>query len=118
MIRFLFNIIAKFFERLFVSTKKSVQMRGEATVHRILPDDLIGDRHQRFIIKLDNGQLLLVAHNIDIAPRLNGLTVGDRIEFCGEHYHSIRGGGIHWTHRDPRFRHETGWIKWKGKFYR
>jgi hypothetical protein len=114
----LFNAIIKFFERLFESRKRGVQMQREATVQRILSDDLIGDRHQRFIVKLDTGQLLLVTHNIDIAPRLTGLAVGDRIEFYGEYFHSARGGGIHWTHRDPRFRHAAGWIKWRGKFYR
>jgi hypothetical protein len=62
-----------------------------ATVFRLLSDDNEGDKHQRFILELNNGQTLLVAHNIDIAPRLNGIAVGDRVEFFGEYYYNERG---------------------------
>lgn len=102
---------------LFANRKSDVQVCGAGIVSRLLPDDNEGDRHQRFILKLKSGQTLLMAHNIDIAPRLDGLAVGDRVEFFGEYYYNEKGGGIHWTHHDPvkrRKKHVDGWLKWNG----
>ena len=39
-------------------------------VRRLLADDDDGSRHQRFVIKLGNGQTLLIAHNVDLAERI------------------------------------------------
>jgi Protein of unknown function (DUF3465). len=50
-----------------------------------LPDDEQGSRHQRFILRLASGRTLLVAHNIDLAPRIDGLQVGDQVAFSGEY---------------------------------
>lgn len=61
------------------------QIRGSGSVARILSDDNNGSRHQRFIIRLSSGQTLLVAHNIDLAPRIAGVAVNDRAEFHGEY---------------------------------
>lgn len=76
----------------------------------VLVDDLQGSRHQRFIIELASGQTLLIAHNIDLAPRINTLSSGDRIEFFGEYEWNEQGGVVHWTHYDPAGNHEDGWI--------
>lgn len=81
------------------------------TVEKILPDDMEGDRHQRFIIRISREQTVLVVHNIDIAPRINGLQRGDRVAVKGEYEWNERGGLIHWTHKDPRSSHEDGWIE-------
>ena len=48
---------------------------------RTLGDDSMGDRHQRFVLELDSGQTLLIAHNIDIASRVESLHEGDTISF-------------------------------------
>ena len=80
------------------------------TVERMLSDDLEGSRHQRFIIRVASGQTVLVVHNIDLAPRIDGLRVGDRVSVKGEYEWNDRGGLIHWTHHDPRNVHEGGWI--------
>jgi hypothetical protein len=81
------------------------------SVEVLLRDDLDGDRHQRFIIRLASGQTVLVVHNIDIAPRVANLAVGDRVTIAGEYEWNDRGGLIHWTHRDPRSSHADGWIE-------
>ena len=80
------------------------------TVGSLLPDDNEGSRHQRFIMRMESGHTLLVVHNIDLAPRINGLKVGDRVTVKGEYEWNDRGGLIHWTHRDPRSAHDDGWI--------
>ena len=51
----------------FASGTSNIQVEGEGTVSRVLPDDLNGPRHQRFIVELASGQTLLITHNIDIA---------------------------------------------------
>lgn len=81
------------------------------TVEAVLPDDLEGDRHQRFVMRVSRDQTILVVHNIDIAPRINGLQKGDRVAVKGEYEWNERGGLIHWTHKDPRSTHEDGWIE-------
>lgn len=95
-----------------------LQVEGRGVVRRVLPDDNDGSRHQRFILELDSGQTLLVAHNVDVAQRIPGLRKGDRVAFKGEYEWSPQGGVIHWTHKDPGGRRHGGWLKHKGKTYR
>ena len=84
------------------------QVRGQGTVSRILPDDNDGSRHQRFILRLSSGRTLLIAHNIDLAPRVSSLRTGDTVSFNGEYEWNDKGGVIHWTHHDPQGRHAAG----------
>lgn len=102
---------------LYASGTSDVQVRGVGIVLVILADDLQGSRHQRYIIELASGQTLLIAHNIDLAPRINTLSLGDRIEFYGEYEWNEKGGVIHWTHYDPAGKHEDGWILHDDIFY-
>ena len=74
--------------RAFVAQRSGVQMASDGVVERLLPDDNAGSRHQRFILRLDSGHHVLVAHNIDRAPRLRALKPGD----------------------DPNGRHSAGWL--------
>ena len=101
----------------FQNHVSGVQMVGEGVVERVLQDDNDGSRHQRFILRLASGQTLLVAHNIDLAPRLGSLSSGDRVEFNGVYEWNAKGGVIHWTHRDPNGQHTDGWLKHNGMIY-
>lgn len=101
----------------FASPQSGEQSRGTGVVTRILPDDIDGSRHQRFILEVGSGRTLLIAHNIDLAPRLKGLEVGDTVEFYGEYEWNDKGGVIHWTHHDPNGRHVGGWLKYRGHTY-
>ena len=105
-------------ETAFKNQQSDVLIQGSGVVIQILPDDTKGSRHQRFILKLASGQTLLIAHNIDLAPRIPGLKKGDRVDFCGEYEWNSKGGVIHWTHHDPAGRHKGGWLKCRGKTYR
>ncbi|MCL2883182.1 MAG: DUF3465 domain-containing protein [Coriobacteriia bacterium] len=104
-------------KNLYDQQKSNVQVSGSGTVVRLLADDTEGSRHQRFILQLASGQTLLVAHNISIAPRLDGLAVGDTVSFYGEYIYSAEGGTIHWTHHDPQGAHVAGWLEYNGKRY-
>lgn len=94
-----------------------LQVQGHGLVQKILPDDNKGSRHQRFILRLQSGQTVLVAHNIDLAPRIAALKRGDRVEFNGVYETNDLGGVVHWTHHDPAGRHENGWLKHNGRVF-
>jgi hypothetical protein len=106
-------VLALAFER----RAEDLRVEGEGTVDRILSDDNEGGRHQRFIVRLASGQTLLVAHNIDVAPRVEGLDEGDVVAFRGVYEWNDEGGVIHWTHHDPQGEHAPGWIHHEGTTY-
>lgn len=101
----------------FENRQHDFQVGGSGTVVKVLPDDTEGRRHQRFVLRLASGQTLLIAHNIDIAPRIVNLRVGDHVNFYGEYEWNENGGVVHWTHHDPGGRHEDGWVNHGGKLY-
>lgn len=104
--------------RAFASGTSNVQVEDEGAVVRLLPDDVDGQRHQRFILQLESGQTVLIAHNIDIAPRVDVLAVGDSVRFNGEYVWNEKGGVVHWTHHDPQGRHVSGWLQRNGKTFK
>lgn len=96
---------------------QDVQVTGEGEVVKVLADDNKGSKHQRFILRVPEGFTVLVAHNIDLAPRVANITQGDKVSFYGEYVWNEKGGVVHWTHSDPRGRHVAGWLKHNGVTY-
>ncbi len=101
----------------FSARQSGVQVMGEGVVTALLSDDNEGSRHQRFILRLESGQTVLVAHNIDLAERIASLSKGDTVAFHGVYEWNDKGGVIHWTHHDPAGRHTGGWLKHAGRTY-
>lgn len=101
----------------FDQHRRNVEVQGVGRVVRILSDDREGIEHQKFILELASGQELLVAHNTDLAGRVEDLRKGDTVEFRGEYEWNPQGGVLHWTHRDPAGRHADGWLKHDGRVY-
>lgn len=101
----------------FAQRRSDIQVRAIGKVVAVLRDDNEGSRHQKFILELNNAQTVLVAHNIDLAPRIEFIQKGDWVEFYGEYEYSEQGGVIHWTHHDPARRHVAGWLKHEGRSY-
>jgi len=54
--------------------------------------------------------------NTDLAGTFP-VSAGDPVTVKGEYEYYPLGGVIHWTHHDPRFRHEAGFITIGGKRY-
>jgi hypothetical protein len=96
-------------------SEQQILVRGSIT--RILADDTEGSRHQRFIIKLENNQTLLVAHNIDIGRRVADIAVSGVVYIFGQYEWNDEGGIIHWTHVDPDGDHIDGYIIFNGVKY-
>lgn len=101
----------------FAQRRSDQWLEAGGVVVRTLPDDNEGSRHQRFILEVAPDLTVLVAHNIDLAPRVP-LARGDEVALRGEYEWNEKGGVIHWTHHDPRGRHRGGWIRHADKTYR
>jgi hypothetical protein len=101
----------------FRNRHSNVEVQGSGTIERVLPDDRDGSQHQRFIVEVAPGHTVLIAHNIDLAPRVPALQPGESIEFRGEYEWNERGGVVHWTHHDPGARHAAGWLRYRGQLY-
>ena len=97
--------------------RSNIQVQAQGTIKTILPDDNQGSRHQKMILQLENGLTVLIAHNIDLAPKIEGLKKGDKVEFYGEYEYNQKGGVIHWAHHDPQGKHIDGWLKYQGRMY-
>ena len=104
-------------EQAIQQRTSNVQVKGTGTVIRLLKDDNRGSRHQKFILKLASNKTILIAHNIDLAPRINAISTGDIIAFYGEYEWNNKGGVVHWTHHDPNGHHIGGWLKHNGTTY-
>lgn len=96
----------------------NLQVEGSGVVTAILRDDTIGKKHQKFILKLSSGLTVLIAHNLNLASRIDTLRKGDTVDFSGEYEWNDRGGVVHWTHHDPAKRHAEGWLRHNGRVYR
>jgi len=103
-------------EAAYAKKQSDVQVAGEGTVVKLLPDDNKGSRHQKFLVSINERQTLLFAHNIDLADRVP-LKQGDRVSFSGEYVYNPKGGILHWTHLDPQGQHEPGFIMLQSKKY-
>jgi hypothetical protein len=101
----------------FARQLSDIPVQGEGKVIRLLADDNKGSRHQRILLALSDGQSVLIAHNIDLAPRIPDIQPGDSIQFKGEYVWNAKGGVVHWTHRDPDGRHAGGWLKHRSETY-
>lgn len=104
-------------EQAFAQQQSKRWLEAYGSVQKILPDDLKGSRHQRFILRLAPQHTVLVAHNIDLAPKVP-IKVGTHIKLRGRYEWNNKGGVIHWTHHDPKGRRAGGWIELNGKRYR
>ncbi len=85
-------------------------------LERLLSDDNIGSRHQRFIIGIGHRRTLLIAHNIDLAARVP-IGMGDRVMVRGMYEWNDLGGLVHWTHDDPHGIETGGFIRYRTKVY-
>jgi hypothetical protein len=93
----------------------------EGTVAKVLPPSSTSTgEHERFLLDVHTGsgdeQLILIAHNTDIAPEAP-VSADDDVIVRGVLEIDQGGPVIHWTHHDPAGRHLNGFIKAHGQTY-
>jgi len=88
---------------------------GYGVVTKVLKDDNVGLKHEKFIIQ-SRGKSILVAHNISLSERIP-LHKGDKITYCGEYIKNDKGGILHWTHKSNNRKHKSGYIMFNRKKY-
>lgn len=101
----------------FAQRRSNVELTCAGRIERLLPDDDDGSAHQRFIVNVAAEQTVLVAHNLELAPRIP-LALGDSVTVRGVYEWNEKGGVLHWTHDDPQGRRDGGWILHEGETYR
>lgn len=104
-------------KQAFEAGEGDLQVLLQGRVIKVLRDDTKGRKHQKFLVKLADNRVILIAHNIDLAPRVANIKSGTDIIFYGEYEWNSKGGVVHWTHHDPRNKHAHGWIKYQGQKY-
>ena len=97
--------------RAIAGRAEDVPVTGRGEVLKLLPDDRKGSPHQRILVRVAGGGTVLIAHNLDLAPRVSPLAPGDVLEFAGDYVWNDKGGVVHWTHPDPQGRHRAGWVR-------
>ncbi len=100
----------------FREQRSDLWLTTDGVVDRVLSDDNKGSRHQRFLLRVADGHTVLIAHNIDLAPKVP-LGRGDIVTLRGEYEWNEKGGVIHWTHHDPQGRRKGGYIDFDGQRY-
>lgn len=103
----------------FHGGRSHVEAVATGTVSRVLGTQPgLVSPHEGFLMRLDGGCTLVVRveANTDFTGEFP-LADGERVEVKGEYEYYARGGVLHWTHRDPRGRHEGGYITAGGKTY-
>src|SRR5262245_52902065 len=69
----------------FADHARNVAVEDQGVVAKLLRDDREGRRHQRFLVRVADGTTVLIAHNIELAPRVEPIAVGDAVAFHGEY---------------------------------
>ncbi len=103
----------------YSSTRSHVEVVADGSVTRILgvQSGRISP-HEGFLFRLgsDCSLVVRVEANTDFTGPIP-LANGERVLVKGEYEYYPLGGVIHWTHRDPRGRHEGGYIVAGGRTY-
>jgi Protein of unknown function (DUF3465) len=103
----------------YAGGRSHVEVVADGSVTRILGvEQGRVSPHEGFLFRLASGcdVVVRVEANTDFTGPIP-LKTGERVLVKGEYEYYPRGGVIHWTHRDPRGRHEGGYIQAGGQLY-
>jgi hypothetical protein len=98
-----------------------VQVTASGSVARVLGTRLgPAGEHEGFLLHLSGaegrGLTVRVEDNTDLTGPIP-LQAGEDAIVSGEYIYDPRGGIIHYTHRDPRGRHPSGYVRVNGRLY-
>jgi hypothetical protein len=98
-----------------------VQVTASGSVARVLGTRLgPAGMHEGFLLHLNGaegrGLTVRVEDNTDLTGPIP-MSAGDDAVVRGEYIYDPRGGIIHYTHRDPRGHHPSGYVQVNGRLY-
>lgn len=101
--------------------RSHVEVTASGAVARILGErEGPSGKHLGFLLHLSGGAgrglTVRVEDNLDLGGDV-ALQEGEAVTVRGEYIYDSRGGLIHYTHRDPRGRHEAGYVQAAGRIY-
>ncbi len=85
-------------------------------VTKLLPDDNVGLKHQKWVVRLSNGKEMQAVYNSDMCPRVP-VKVGDVVAMGGMFLWTEVGPMIHWLHHDPKGSRPDGYVMINGTYY-
>jgi hypothetical protein len=85
-------------------------------VIRLLPDDTSGLQHQKWVVRLSDGEEMQAVYNSDMCERVP-IKVGDVISMGGMFLYTEIGPMLHWLHFDPKGNRPDGYVEVNGKAY-
>ena len=103
-------------ERAYLNKQSGLMVDVSGQVVRILLDDKYDVQNQKFVMRMQNGQSLLVIHNINFGDPIP-ITINQEVKVRGEYSWTERGGLINWTGRDYSIERRHGWIEHQGHKY-
>lgn len=89
---------------------------GGMVVVQLLPDDTSGLQHQKWVVRLSNGETMQAVYNSDMCERVP-LKVGDTVAMGGQFIWTNQGALLHWLHYDPKRNRPDGYVELNGKVY-
>ena len=101
--------------------RSHLEVTANGAVARILGErEGPSGEHLGFLLHLrgsaGRGLTVRVEDNLDLSGPIP-LREGQAATVRGEYIYDSRGGLIHYTHRDPRGRHEAGYVQVDGRIY-
>ena len=103
-------------EKAFHNRISDLMVQVDGRVVRILETHDQSERYQEFVIRLSNGQSVLVSHDKSRADHVP-LSIGDTVLVRGDYLWTENGGTIRYTYRDNSTRRRHGWIDHQGIRY-
>ncbi len=103
----------------YSNARSRVEVVADGSVTRVLGEQAGRvSPHEGFLMRLGSSCALVVRveANTDFTGSIP-VSNGQRVVVKGEYEFYPRGGVIHWTHRDPRGRHEGGFVQTAGRLY-
>jgi hypothetical protein len=101
--------------------RSHVEVTASGSVARLLGErEGPSGRHLGFILHLSGsagrGLSVRVEDNLDLTGEIP-IGEGESVTVRGEYIYEPAGGLIHYTHKDPRGRHDAGYVQASGRIY-
>jgi len=103
-------------QQAFMDHESGIMAEISGKVVRNLRDNRVDVQRQRFMVRMANGQTVMIIHDVTEAERVP-IRLDDVVLVRGQYEWEESGGVIHWTHKDSSTERRHGWIDHKGRRY-